>query len=412
MNAMADNGDVRETPNISVLYFFLSYAHSDPSAGYLEPDPDQLVREFFMDLSAAIRRYASRQAQFVPGFFDQEIPVGSDWKKSLTRALGSAEVFVPLYSTKYVTKSLPGREWACFRKRMELAGLPDPMLRFVPVLWTPLAETQDPPGLQEGLALDPDKPDYAENGLRALLQIKSYHHSYQVVVDALAKRIVELAERFPVGPSLAPDIDKMESAFMPESHLAVFGIETAASSIKWRPFPQQELSLAEYAKQVAERLDFKAEVSGVKAVRDQGQPRPGIILIDPWFIADNQGKLALQSAVEKLPRWVLPLLIVNQPGDARTRELAHQVRDMLGDAKVLPTDSSRRGARGVSSLDEFVSIVRMLVAEADRQYLRYRSGRVPSRPSPPSAKRPRLGSGTHLDAPASAPDLMGEAPDA
>jgi FxsC-like protein len=233
------------------------------------------------------------------------------------------------------------------------------------------------------------------------------------------------------------DIDEMTSPFAPDSRLAVFTIETAAPTTStvaaghdpsgygedgadWRPFPHQELSLAEYAGQVAERLDFKAEVSGIKAVRDKSRRRPGIILIDPWFIADDDGRSALESAVDEIPRWVLPLLVIDQPGDPRTQKLASQVRDILAAAGALSTDSSRRAAAGVSSLREFVSTVRVLVAEAEKQYLRHRSGRygggqVPS----PSGNRPSLRRPIRRDEsispssePAATPDSLGETPHA
>lgn len=423
---MNDNEGERETPDIHRLYFFLSYAHSAPLTEYPESDPDHLVRKFFNDLTAAVQRHASRRSEFVAGFFDQEIPVNSDWKKSIAKALGSAEVFVPLYSARYVARAWPGREWASFHRRMELAGLPDPMLRFAPVLWTPLAGTQHLPGFREALELGAGEPGYAENGLLAMLKIRSYHDSYRAVVNVLAQRIVVLAEKSPIGPSAVPHVEKMKSAFQPESRLAVFAIETAAptartitagheprgygqNSAEWRPFPRQELPLAQYARQVAERFDFQAEVSEIRTIREPRTRKPGIILIDPWFIADKNGQAVLESAVDQLPRWVLPLLILGQPSDARTKELGDQIRLMLSAAGALPTDSSRRGARGVSSLDEFVTIMPVLVAEAERQYLRYRSGRVPSSPS---AKRPSLRRPMRPDIPASAPDAAGEAPDA
>jgi FxsC-like protein len=287
------------------------------------------------------------------------------------------------------------------------------------------------------LALGTDHPAYAENGLRALLKIGLYRDSYEAVVSRLAARIVVLSENFPIQPHEVQDIDDMTSPFSPDSRLAVFAIETAApttntvaaghdprgygeDSADWRPFPRQELTLAEYAGQIVERLDFKAEVSGIKpppqgtAVR-----RPGIILIDPWFVADDNGRLALESAVNNLPRWVLPLVVVNQPSDARTRELAGQVRDILATAGALPTDSSRRAAEGVHSLREFVSIVRVLVAEAEKQYLRHRSGQYRSRPIPssPSGNRPSLRRPIQRDrkispssGSASEPDSWGEIP--
>ncbi|HEX3955521.1 MAG TPA: TIR-like protein FxsC [Trebonia sp.] len=419
------------------LYFFLSYAHSDPLAGYPDANPDKLVAEFFGDLADAVRR-ASPRRSFAPGFYDQEIPVAADWKVSLTRALSTAQVFVPLYSPGYLAKSLPGREWESFRTRMEDMGLPDPQQRFAPVLWTPLGEAQGPvAGLEEALALGADHPAYAENGLRMLLKIGWYRDSYEAVVRRLAERIVMLAEFSPIQPHEVQDIDEMTSPFSPDSRLAVFAIETAAptrstvaaghdpsgygeDSTDWRPFPNQELPLAEYARQVAERLDFKADVSGLKAASEKPVRRPGIIVIDPWFVADEDGQVTLEAAVAGLPRWVLPLLVVDDPDDPRTRKFAGQVRDILAAAGALSTDSSRRAVEGVNSLSEFVSTVRSLVAEAEKQYLRYRSGRHPGgQVTSPSSNRPSLRRPVRPDEPVSsspepgsAPDSLGETPHA
>jgi FxsC-like protein len=159
------------------------------------------------------------------------------------------------------------------------------------------------------------------------------------------------------------------------------------SSVDWRPFADQELSLAEYARQVTERFDFDVRIGEIGSAGDRAA-RPGIIVIDPEFIADEPGRAALAAVAAKLPRWVLPLVVVDQPEDARTRALAQGVSDILTKAGMLPTKSARQAASGVDSLDAFVSIVPVLVAEAGKQYLRHHSRRVLSRPSAP---RPRLG---------------------
>jgi len=331
-------------------------------------------------------------------------------------------VFVPLYSSAYIGKSRPGQEWACFWERLQLAGLNNPIRRFVPVLWTPLSDVPPADWLEEAMTIGAGAPDYTENGLRALLKIGPYRSSYRTMVNIVARRIVEIAEEAPIGPSEVPDIDDMTSPFTTEQHLPVFAIETAAPTVTtvvrehdsrgygdrssdWRPFLDQESSLAEYAEHIARRFDFKPEVSGIKVI-DPRSRRPGIILIDPWFIADDAGRTALESAVENLPRWVLPLVIIDHPGDATTAKLADQVREILSSVGALPTDSSRRAARGVSSLDEFVSTVRVLVAEAERQYLRYRGGQYQSGPviSPRSGTRPRLRGPVRPEEEASAPD--------
>lgn len=409
MIAVAVKKSAAEWPPGDRSYFFLSYAHSPTLAETADAHPDPLVSKFFGDLLVAVRRHASTPPRLIQGFFDQQLPPGSDYKEFLSRALGTAQVFVPLYSAVYLAKSLPGREWACFRRRVELAGQQNALLRFVPVLWAPLYEPQDPPGFREALQLGADEPVYAENGLRAMLKIRSYRDSYRSVVDRVAKRVVVIAEEAPMQPSKVPDIDAMKSAFT-QPPLAVFAVETAVptapdaatlrvrcnhdqSGADWRPFPQQDRSLIDYAVQVAERFDFQARADEIKTVSEPDTRRPGIILIDPWFIADDVGRSALESAVHRLPRWVLPLLILEHPDDPRTRDLAGQVRGILAATGALPTESSRRAAQGVSSLDEFLSVVPRLVTEAERQYLQYRSGRYRTarEPSEPAVtRRPSL----------------------
>jgi FxsC-like protein len=406
-----------ETHGIPAPYFFLSYARSDPLAGNPDENPDELVETFFSDLTGAVKRFASGGRQKGLGFYDQQIPVGSDWKQVTTRALSAAQVFVPLYSVAYLTNSWPGRELACFKKRVGQAGHKNPERRFVPVLWAPLAGVPDPPGLREALAQDATEPDYADNGLRALLKLRSYRDSYQAVLNRLATQIVELAERDPikpVEPSKVGDIEKAPSEFPAGRPLPVFNVEVAAPTAAslpqgrarsaygetpalWRPFPGQELPLAEYARQLIERFDFDVRVG---ASADPAAGRPGIIVIDPAFIADEVGRDSLRAVVSALPEWVLPLVVV-APDDEPTRELAAGVLDILTSARTLPTERSGQAARGVKSLDDFVSIVPVLVAEAERQYFRYRSSGALL---PPAAVRPRLGRPEGPDGPPAASD--------
>jgi len=238
-----------------------------------------------------------------------------------------------------------------------------------------------------------------------MLIIKSYHDSYRAVVSLLARKIVTIAEQSPIRPSEVPDIDEVKSAFVAGTPLATFAIETATPAgsavaagrdpgrrggSEWRPFSEQDFPLTKYAEQVLERFDFQAEVGELRTVADPGTRRPGIILIDPRFVADEAGQSMLKSAVKDLPRWVLPLTILDQDADSRTWELAGRVMDILSMAGALHTDKSRLAAEGVSSLNEFLTIMPRLVAEAERQYLKHRSGRVRSQPSGtrPSLRRP------------------------
>jgi FxsC-like protein len=407
--------------DIPAPYFFLSYARSNPLPNSPEENPDKPVETFFGDLVDAVRRHATVGAEHVSGFFDQKIPVDSDWKQFATRALSAAQVFVPLISVAYLTNSWPGLELASFKKRVEVAGRQNPLERLVPVLWAPIAgvpidEDQYPDDLRDVLDSSVTEPDYADNGLRALLKLQSYHDLYEVVVDRMGKRIAQIAERDPIKPVAPEKVGDIESAFPPGRALPVFSIEIAAltaanapagadlnahggTAEEWRPFSGQ-LPLAEYARQLIRRFDFDVRVAALGAGEDQAVRRPGIIMIDPAFVADDTGRSALASVAATLPPWVMPLVIV-APDDEPTRKLAARVLDILPKARALPSESSGRAARGVKSLDEFVSIVPVLVAEAERQYFRHRSTRAPASTS---SVRPRLGRPGGAEAPTAGHD--------
>lgn len=379
-------------------YFFLSYAHSlplegrpqaDPLAGRPQMDPDRWVHAFFRDLANSVRRHASPASQLDPGFFDQNIPLSSNWKASLTQALSTAEVFVPLYSPSYFVRSWPGKEWAAFQQRVRDSGLADPLRHFAPVLWIPLPAGQDLPGLAEALAVGAQESAYAENGLRALLRLTPYRASYRLVVDRLAARIVDIAEATPLPRSAAPDFDDVTSPFEPGPAAPLFTVVVAAPvradlpaerdpagygdrGVDWRPYPRdQGLSLAEYAAWMAEQLDFAVQIRGVENAASAVHDRPGVVLIDPWLVASTGQAPALESLVSRLPSWVMPLLVLGADDNEQGGRLVEQVRAILRKAAIARTELTRRAMSGVTSLRDFVSLMPFLIAEAERQYLRH-----------------------------------------
>jgi FxsC-like protein len=390
-------------------YFYLSYAQSPPLSDTVQDDPDQWVRKFYDDLTATVQSHASPRSGLGPGIFDKNAPLGADWKASLTGALSRAEIFVPLYSPRYFAQSWPGREWACFEQRLIDARVEEPLHRFMPVLWTPLPRDIEAPGLSEAMA--DAGPEYAENGLRTLLRLKPYRQAYERVVEQLAVRIVDLAENSPVEPSRVPDIDSVPSKFKAEAYGAVFAVTMAVpkrsdlpsdrdpagygkSDSDWKPYPaDQELPLADHAAQIAERMDFAVLVTSIEKEGDQLTSRPGVLLIDPWFVAKKRGLALLRAFVGALPVWVLPLLVLGANQDSRSAKLAEQVRGILQRAVGKRAVSSRgdavkRAIRGVDSLADFAALLPILVAEAERQYLRH----GPILRSAAGVGRPRLAS--------------------
>lgn len=120
MTTMPTDSSTPEPPDDYNPYFYVSYAHS-PDAPESQSS-DRWVSTFFGDLEGEVKRSASSRSSAISGFFDQRIPPDSDWKEILGLALGRAQVFVPLYSAGYFHRSWPGREWACYRRRLELGA--------------------------------------------------------------------------------------------------------------------------------------------------------------------------------------------------------------------------------------------------------------------------------------------------
>ena len=151
---------------------------------------------------------------------------------------------------------------------------------------------------------------------------------------------------------------------------------TARPPRTWRPFSGQELPLAEYARQLIERFDFDVRVSDA-ASGDGLRKAAGNYRDRSRFHPFEAGRAALAAVASTLPRWVLAAGGRRAGRRADAAKLAARVIDILPTAAALPAEWSGRAARGVKSLDEFVSLVPVLVAEAERQYFRHRSSRAP-----------------------------------
>jgi FxsC-like protein len=368
-------------------YFFLSYAHSPPLAGVPAAPPDDWVRSFYRDLSKAVGRHASRDIGLAPGFVDMEIPVGANWKAEIVAALGAAEVFIPLLSPAYLTRSWPWREWTGFERRLEMAGVDRPERRFVPVLWVPLPSGERVDDVTAAMRVAPDDSvPYAQSGLLALRRLQPYRSAYRQVVERLARRIVDIAESEPMGPSQVPDIDQIGDPARPAADASVFTVVVAApvygsvptgadssaygkSATDWRPFPGQEaVPLAEYARTVAEQLDFSVQVADVSAAGDILQRGPGIVLIDPWYAAREAERDVLTTFIQEAPSWILPVL--GPATSAEGQRLAQDVTRILSTARPSATRQARGAMRGMRTLDEFGRGLPFLVTEAGHNYLR------------------------------------------
>jgi FxsC-like protein len=388
-------------------YFFLSYAHSAPISPEAGADVDAWVSKFFDDLSGEVGERARPGSGLEIGFFDRQVPLGSDWKAVIAERLGAAEVFVPLYSPGYFIKSWPMRERESFLDRLPASAADGPDEHVVPVLWTPLPPWEDRLEIRAALVLGEGVPEYAENGLRALCMLRAYRDQYTLVLGRLAERIVHLAERSPLGPSEAPGLDQVVAEAVDEAAAGETPFVVAVSSpnrldlppwrsaasygqdgTKWRPFAGgQALPAAEYAANTAERLGFHARVTDIRYGTGLFARSPAVLLIDPWVAAGDGGLQGLLAATMDLPAWVIPLVVA----DPQDPQYAEREAMLTGQVLAMLVAAGVQRAQQATGMKEFVEIMPRLITDARRQYLRKGPVFPPAGPAGrPAAERPSL----------------------
>lgn len=368
-------------------YFLLSYAHTPPLPDQLDGELDQWVTRFFRDLSGLVTEKADLRSGIAGGFHDLDVPIEADRQAAFNEAMETAEVFVPLCSPAYFARNRTGREWACYQERLLQGGVSDPASRFLPVLWIPLPGSQERPELERALELGENSPAYRDLGLQGLARLQQYHTEYESITERLADRIVELAEESPVGPSSAPALDQVAGAFDPDQDSLSFSVAVAAPAsddlppgaprtaygkdgTAWRAYEEHPLPLASYARDQAEMLDFSVTVSAVEAVPPSLGERPGVVLIDPWFVAHDDGSTRLRALLSGLPEWVLPVVVRDTPEDPRKAPLVAEVLDIVYSTGVNRRGPARAAVDNVTSLEAFVALMPFVVGEAERRYFR------------------------------------------
>lgn len=396
-----DSGTTTDEPG---TYFFLSYAHvppTDPPA----PDQDFWVAAFYRDLSDAVRRAAGPSPDLEIGFIDRNLPAGSDWRALLIRAMGSTQVFVPLYSPRYLLQgSWPMNERSSFLRRLADIGVTAGAGHIQPVLWIPVLPREAVPEPEWTFGLGEDIREYEENGLRALKMLKRYGTAYGTIVGRLAERIVATATERPISPSAVPALSTVTIAedLVPPNEKAFLVCVVATTQdhrprgrgpdaygsrpTDWRPFLQDSTApAAALAINIAERLGLPARAVDIDSPEATFDDSPGLLLIDPWMAADDAGRARLAAALALLRPWAAPIVLSDRkdpqfPG--RGEDLAAEVLAMLP-----RTDAQR--VREVRSAGDFERFVPLLITQVRRQYLRG-AAPIPSA-NPPRRRRPLHG---------------------
>jgi FxsC-like protein len=371
--------------------FFLSYARipGDRRTGH---NPDRLVFDFYEKLRDRVATHAG-VPKAKAGFVEQPGTPGDESVQALT----GCRVFVPLYSKRYFTDSLCGRQWTAVTNRTAPGTAP----RIVPVLWTPYPAASVPTAVQDTPAVPEGTGDaeeaYAAMGLHQLLDLEE-GQALQVT-EWLAQRIATAAAAgtWAPGPLDPAGLARLPDAFAatppspplritvlaPSEERLPLGREAARYGprpLDWRPYgPVAGGPVAEQVTELARNLGFDPEVVSfdktLVELRGTDTPAaPWILVVDPWALHD--AKVARQArAFDEAYRPWTAVLTALADDDPQTKEHSERLRGLLESAFPRYLREGRMGqqfaVRGLVTADAFALWFGELAESAYMRYLRY-----------------------------------------
>ncbi|GIH23140.1 hypothetical protein Aph01nite_14500 [Acrocarpospora phusangensis] len=392
-------------------YFFLSYAHTPPSRDN-GVNPDRDVATFFEDLCQEILHHTEFPAGIPVGFMDTGLRNGDAWQERLAMQLAICRVFVPLYSRRYFSSEYCGKEWAAFDLRRRASGADDrpPPEAIVPAFWVPVPDFELPEAVRHIQFKDEALGwQYLKYGIRGLMRINRLRDEYHLTVDALAKRVINLAEEVRL-PSREPcDLAAIKSPFQPD----IFRITVVAPDARtlptgrnrvfygpaatdWHPYRAiSSRSLADSAAEVVRSFQFKPDVGSLNDHRgdllaDEASPCPAVVIVDPWATLDARCHEFLKALDRRNKAWVGVMVVWNDD-DEQLLEAGEELRRGLGSAFPVKTHQGRLSAKdvlhGISGLAQFESVLRQVIQALRASYIREAPAFPPKVPGSP---RPHL----------------------
>jgi FxsC-like protein len=359
-----------EAEERGLLYFFLSYARGDE---------DDLVRQFYNDLSVEVRVRAGLHKDAEVGFIDARMKAGTIWSAELADALSRCRAFVALLSPRYFLSRPCGQEWQIFTDRVarytEEMGTDASVLK--PLLWVPL-----PPGKMHPVAarIQFSSDLLGETSVRQLMRLQRHQDTYREFVFDLAGQLVECAEAHPIPEGHSyPDLESAPSIFhtpqpvRPESpatvvdphtvHFVVAALTRSRGlSVRsdrhfygdrprdWTPFhPAVDRPLADYASSIAESHGFAARVADLEELPQRAELATRhnqivVLLIDPWVTEVAEAAQVLTAYNAREIREREPTTAVLIPRSLDDRETVEHWRRL--------SEECRRIFRGTCDYDE------------------------------------------------------------
>jgi hypothetical protein len=342
---------------------------------------DPWAERLFGDLTARVAPLLGADEPERVGFYDDVVVNDGDWKSELAQALGAADVFVALYSPRYVSNAWSMREREAFLRRLRTTGTGSVDTHLLPVLWVPMPPGEATPDPGAVLTLGDGVPGYAENGLRALCMLNAYRDQYEILLERLAYRIAEVALDSPL-PSAPVTFTPAGPADGNETAFTVAVLTGDAAGLQWRPFPRsQVLPVAEIAATIVERLGLPTRVIDVRDGMKGLDSGPAVLLIDPWLLSGEDEMPALSAL---LSPWVTPLIVADRDDTRYAERGAETINAVTGR---LQSISARKVSR-MLDIEEIGTLMPTLFLRARREYLLRKAALVPY------PRRPRFGADT------------------
>ncbi|MFC8453700.1 TIR-like protein FxsC [Kitasatospora sp. NPDC057223] len=357
---------------------FLSFCEEDNRNG--------LVEQFYADLSEEILRRTTLDRVKL-GYQYLRMRTGSVWRSELAQALSTCKVFIALYSPRYFNSSFCGKEWYIFSSRLRESetGPSEALNAIIPVLWESVFDSHEavPKAAADIWAKDPEfGTEYIERGLRQITQLNfnpNYRTSYEEIVMALAKRVIEsirasrLSDSEPIedfdsipDAFAAPELSAAtqdslggspERASVPSArpgHVRFAVAASTAEEIKplrqnlsqygprvddWAPYmPDAPGPIVGYAVDVAREFslvphpeNFDDDVAGLLDGAERNNEL-AIIILDPWTVRLEKRKEALRAYDGRLcihAGLVVPQSSNDEETVARSVELQHDINETL-----------------------------------------------------------------------------------
>ena len=415
-------GSEREAAPVGdVPYFFLSYARTPRHDRNASTDPNRWVHQLYNDLSDEVMQITKSR---IAGFMDREIRVGMQWSKELTTALSTCKVFVPLYSPRYFVSENCGKEWLAFSRRVldQQARRPETGMAIVPALWVPVDE-ESLPNVAQKIQFDHYElgERYGADGFYGIMKITRYQDDYTLAVQALARRIVDVAKKTAIEPGPQADFETSESAFgdsavhlTPEKRMQLTVVAPDISHLpngrskhyygrrphQWCPyFPAAPMPITDYAVQLTYFLGCEPNVGTLDDhVKDatNGRIAPGLLLIDAWATRSPSCRRQLRILDELDQDWTSVLLPWNKE-DSETvrsgRKLRENIEMCLNRKLSNIPHRYRRAAIEIETIQDFGDVMAPMVMTMRRKFLKHAQPNLPRDPHPPrgsAAERPRL----------------------